>query len=41
MSQDNSAYEKKIAQAQAAQLRQLERQKAKQACPKYQKETTR
>lgn len=38
MSQDNSAYEKKLAQAKAAQLRQIERQKEKLACPNYQKE---
>lgn len=38
MSQDNSDYEKKIAQANAARLRQLERQKAKLACPEYQKD---
>ena len=38
MSQDSTDYEKKIAQANAARLRQIERQKEKLACPNYQKE---
>lgn len=38
MSQDNNDYEKKIAQANAARQRQIERQKEKLACPKHQKE---
>ena len=37
MSQNKSDYEKKIAQANAARLRQLEKQKEKQASPEYQK----
>ena len=37
MSQDNSDYEKKIAKANAARQRQLEKQKAKLASPEYQK----
>jgi len=36
MSDNNSDYEKKLAQANAARLRQIERQKAKLACPEYQ-----
>ena len=38
MSQDNTDYEKKIAQANAARQRQIERQREKLACPNYQKE---
>lgn len=38
MPQDNSDYEKKIAQANAARQRQLDKQKAKLASPEYQKE---
>lgn len=38
MSQDSSDYEKKIAQANAARQRQIERQKQKLACPDYQKQ---
>ena len=37
MSQDKSDYEKKIAKANAARQRQLEKQKAKLASPEYQK----
>ena len=37
MSQNNSDYEKKIAKANAARLRQLDKQKAKLASPEYQK----
>ena len=37
MSQDQSDYEKKIAKANAARQRQLEKQKAKLASPEYQK----
>ena len=37
MSHDNSAYEKKIAQVNAARQRQLEKQKEKLASPEYQK----
>lgn len=37
MSQDNSDYEKKIAKANAARQRQLEKQKSKLASPEYQK----
>ena len=37
MSQDNSDYEKKIAKANAARQRQLDKQKEKQASPEYQK----
>ena len=37
MSQNNSDYEKKIAKANAARQRQLEKQKAKQASPEYKK----
>lgn len=37
MSQDKSDYEKKIAQANAARQRQLEKQKAKLASPEYHK----
>lgn len=36
MSQDQSDYEKKIAKANAARLRQIERQKEKLACPVHQ-----
>ena len=38
MSQDNSDYEKKIKQANAARERQLEKQKEKLASPEYQKQ---
>lgn len=38
MPQDSSDYEKKIAQANAARQRQIERQKQKLACPDYQKQ---
>ena len=37
MPQDNSEYEQKIAKANAARQRQLEKQQAKQASPEYQK----
>ncbi|MDH5359711.1 MAG: Ref family protein [Gammaproteobacteria bacterium] len=37
MSDNHSDYEKKLAQANAARLRQIERQKARLACPEYQK----
>jgi len=37
MPQDNAAYEKKIAQANAARQRQLEKQKIKLSSPEYQK----
>ena len=37
MSQDKSDYEKKIAQANAARQRQLEKQKAKLASPEHYK----
>ena len=37
MSQDNTEYEKKIAKANAARQRQLDKQKEKQASPEYQK----
>ena len=37
MSQENTEYEKKIAKANAARQRQLEKQKAKLASPEYQK----
>lgn len=38
MSENNSDYEKKIAKANASRQRQIERQKAKLACPQYQME---
>lgn len=38
MSDNNSDYEKKLAQANASRQRQIDRQKAKLACPEYQQQ---